>query len=273
MTVKLQHVVLVAAGLLSLQPAVVAFAQEAYLSNVSAGSSASPAGKAAAAESSQSSDRTSPGNLQSGVITQPGKAGGMGDPALGGERHPLYRLTKSDVIDVNFTFSPDYNQSLTIEPDGFVALKGAGTLFAEGLTLPQLQQAVSRAYESFLHQPELTLTLKEFDKPYFLASGEVAKPGKYELRGDLTVNEAVAIAGGFTKLARHSQVVLFRRVSADVAEAHVLDLRKMLDSRDLREDMHLQPGDFIFVPESRISKIRKFVPTNSMSWYMNPFQN
>ncbi len=262
-----------AAGLLSSQPAVVAFAQGAYLSNVSAGSSASPAGKVAAAESSQSSDRTSPGNPLSGVITQPGKAGGMGDPALGGERHPLYRLTKSDVIDVNFTFSPDYNQSLTIQPDGFVALKGAGTLFAEGLTLPQLQQAVSHAYEGFLHQPELTLTLKEFDKPYFLASGEVAKPGKYELRGDLTVNEAVAIAGGFTKQARHSQVVLFRRVSADVAEAHVLDLRKMLDSRDLREDIHLHPGDFIFVPESRISKIRKFVPTNSMSWYMNPFQN
>ena len=196
----------------------------------------------------------------------------MGDPALGGERHPLYRLTKSDVVDLNFTFSPDFNQSLIVQPDGFVALKGAGTVLVEGLTLPQLQQAVSNAYRGFLHQPEVTLTLKEFDKPYFLASGEVSKPGKYELRGDLTVNEAVAIAGGFTQQARHSQVVLFRRVSADVAEAHVLDLKKMLASRDLREDMHLRPGDFIFVPQSRISKIRKFVPTNSMSWYMNPLQ-
>jgi hypothetical protein len=46
----------------------------------------------------------------------------------------------------------------------------------------------------------------------------------------------------------------------------------MLDSRDLSEDLHLQAGDFIFVPQSRISKIRKFVPTNSMSWYMNPLQ-
>jgi polysaccharide export outer membrane protein len=114
--------------------------------------------------------------------------------------------------------------------------------------------------------------LKEFDRPYFLASGEVAKPGKYELRGDLTVNEAVAIAGGFTPQARHSQVVLFRRVSADLAQTHVLDLKKMLNARDLREDMHLQPGDFVFVPQSRISKIRKFVPTNAMSWYMNPLQ-
>jgi polysaccharide export outer membrane protein len=196
----------------------------------------------------------------------------MGDPAFGGERHPLYRLSKSDTVDVNFTFSPDFNQTLTVQPDGFVVLKGAGVLLAEGLTVPEMQQAVAYAYRGLLHEPEVTVTLKDFDKPYFLASGEVGRPGKYELRGDLTVNEAVAIAGGFTQQARHSQVVLFRRISAYVAESHVIDLKKMLDSRDLREDLHLQPGDFIFVPQNRISKIRKYVPTNSMSWYMNPLQ-
>ena len=175
-------------------------------------------------------------------------------------------------MDVNFTFSPDFNQTLTVLPDGFVALKGAGTLLAEGLTVPEMQSAIAKAYRGFLHEPEVTVILKEFDKPYFLASGEVARPGKYELRGDLTVNEAVAIAGGFTQQARHSQVVVFRRISAYVAESHVVDLKKMLNSRDLHEDMHLEPGDFIYVPQSRISKIRKFVPTSSMSWYMNPMQ-
>jgi protein involved in polysaccharide export with SLBB domain len=66
--------------------------------------------------------------------------------------------------------------------------------------------------------------------------------------------------------------VLFRRISAGIAESHVIDLKKMLHSHDLHEDLHLQAGDFIYVPQSRISKIRKFVPTNSMSWYMNPLQ-
>jgi polysaccharide biosynthesis/export protein len=131
---------------------------------------------------------------------------------------------------------------------------------------------VVHAYGSFLHEPEVTVALKDFERPYFLASGEVARPGKYELRGDLTVNEAVAVAGGFTQQARHSQVVLFRRISSDVAEAHLIDLKKMLNSRDLREDWHLRPGDFVYVPQSRISKIRKFVPTSSMNWYLNPLQ-
>ncbi|MFZ0477734.1 MAG: polysaccharide biosynthesis/export family protein [Terriglobales bacterium] len=261
------------AGALILQFAVIAFAQETVPPGNSAfGGSAPPAGKSGSVESSQSPVRDSGAGSGSGAATQSEKADGMGDPAFGGERHPLYRLTKSDVVDLNFTFSPDYNQSLVVQPDGYLVLRGAGTVMAEGLTLPQLQRAVAEAYRGVLRQPEITVALKDFDKPYFLASGEVVKPGKYELRGDVTVNEAIAIAGGFTQQARHSQVVLFRRVSAEVAETHVLDLKKMLDGRDLREDLHLRPGDFVYVPQSRISKIRKFVPTNAMSWYMNPLQ-
>ena len=259
--------------MLILQLAVVAWAQETVPSTaLTFRASASPDGTLAAVESSQSPAGGGSGTSVSGTSTQSEKAGGLGDPAFGGERHPLYRLTKSDIVDVNFTFSPDYNQSLTVQPDGFVVLKGAGTILAEGLTLPELQQAVEDKYSGVLRKPEITLTLKDFDKPYFLASGEVTKPGKYELRGDVTVNEAIAIAGGFTQQARHSQVVLFRRVSAGVAETHVLDLKKMLDAHDLREDLHLRPGDFVFVPQSRITKIRRYVPTNSMSWYMNPLQ-
>ena len=273
MNVLTRHVVLEAVGMLILQLAVVTSAEETVPLPASAPVvSASPTGKLAAAESSQSQDQPGAGVSSNGAITQPGKAGGMGDPAFGGERHPLYRLSKSDTVDVNFTFSPDFNQTLTVMPDGFVALKGAGTLLAEGLTVPQMQQAVAYAYRGFLREPEVTVTLKDFDKPYFLASGEVARPGKYELRGDLTVNEAVAIAGGFTQQARHSQVVVFRRISAYVAESHVIDVKKMLNSHDLHEDLHLRAGDFIFVPQSRISKIRKYVPTNALSWYMNPSQ-
>ena len=131
--------------MLILQLAVVTSAQETVRSPGPAPvSSAPPTGKLVA-ESSQSQDRSGAGGSTNGAITQPGKAGGMGDPAFGGERHPLYRLSKLDAVDLNFTFSPDFNQSLTVQPDGFVALKGAGTLLVEGLTIPQMQQAVADA--------------------------------------------------------------------------------------------------------------------------------
>lgn len=271
MNVFAKQVVLRAAGVLILQLAVISSAQERSVHNSVSGPSAPSASQTAMAESSQR-DQADTNNSANGAVTQPGRAGGLGDPAVGGQRHPLYRLTKSDVIDVNFTFTPEFNQTITVQPDGYLALKGAGTVFAEGLTLPELQQVLSDLYRSFLHEAEINLILKEFDKPYFLASGEVTRPGKYELRGDLTITEAVAIAGGLTQQALHSQVVLFRRVSADMAETHVVNLKKMLGSRDVREDLHLRPGDFIFVPQNRVSKIRKYVPTNAMSWYMNPLQ-
>src|SRR5204862_6370630 len=106
--------------------------------------------------------------------------------------------------------------------------KRTGTVVAERLTVPELQKTITRAYSTSLHDPDIPVTLKDFEKPYFLASGEVSRPGKHELRGDLTVNEAVAMAGGFTQQAKHSQVVLFRRVSLDVAESHLVDVKKML---------------------------------------------
>jgi polysaccharide export outer membrane protein len=269
MKTLLQFVEVVAAGLLTMQLVLACPAQEIAPSAVAV---AEPSRPHTVAGESRSRDGLSTGVPASGETTQPGRADGTGDPALGGERHPLYRLTKSDTVEVSFTFSPEFNQSLTVQPDGFVALRGAGALLAEGLTIPALREAVTRAYAGTLHEPEITVTLKEFERPYILASGEVARPGKYELRGDLTVNEAVAIAGGLTQQARHSQVVLFRRVSPGVAEAQLVDLRKMLNGRDLREDLHLRPGDFVFVPQSRISKIRRYVPTSALSWYLNPLQ-
>ena len=272
MNVLTKHVVLGAVGMLILQLAVVNFAQETPSSPavgvwILCSASRQDRGCGESRRVRTGRDRAVPPAERSH-----NPEGRVAWEILHSEgiRHPLYRLSKSDVVDVNFTFSPDFNQTLTVQPDGFVALKGAGTLLAEGLTIPEMQQAVANAYRGFLHEPEVTVSLKDFEKPYFLASGEVARPGKYELRGDLTVNEAVAIAGGFTQQARHSQVIVFRRISAYVAESHVIDLKKMLDSHDISEDLHLQPGDFIFVPQSRISKIRKYVPTNSMSWYMNP---
>ena len=269
----IQCVLFVAGGLLTCRPSMAAPEQGMTPSPVVAPRPPSPLPQRFTGTGSGENVGTPVAGIPAnGVTNSVGQADGKGDPALGGERHPLYRLTKSDVLDINFTFSPEFNQSLIVQPDGFVALRGAGAVLAEGLSIAELQQVVATAYSRFLHDPEITVTLKDFEKPYFLASGEVTRPGKYELRGDLTVNEALAVAGGLTQQARHSQVVLFRRVSRDVAEAHLIDVKKMLHSRNLREDWHLQPGDFIFVPQSRISKVRKFVPASAMNWYLNPLQ-
>lgn len=270
MNAILRTFVVVAAGLLVQQSVVVAAGQEvapaAVLSSLESPNSSNVPLPAVGSKGNPSLDTQTPLDA---AITKPGRAEGTGDPALGGERHPLYRLHKSDVLEVSFTFSPEYDQTVTIQPDGRISLKHVGSLFVEGLSLPDLTDAVRGACAGTLHDPEVSIALKDFEKPYFIATGEVARPGKYELRSEITVNEAVAMAGGFTKQSKHSQVVLFRRAADDLVEARVLNLKQMLNHRNLSEDMHLRPGDLVYVPQSQISKIQRFMPTSSMGMYMS----
>ena len=208
------------------------------------------------------------------VSTESGGADGARSPALTGERRPLYRLCASDVVEISFNFASEFNQTLTVQPDGFITLKGLeNQMYAQGMTLPELREAVSAAYTTMLHEPEISIVLKEFDRPYFVAGGEVGKPGKYELRGDTTVTEAVAIAGGFTGQAKHSQVVLFRHVSNSTIETRLLNVKAMFGGRNLQEDVHLRPGDMLFVPQNMISKIRRYLPISNlgMYWTQRPF--
>jgi polysaccharide biosynthesis/export protein len=212
------------------------------------------------------------GRDEPAAATKSGAADGALSPALTGVRRPLYRLCKSDVIAISFPFSPEFDQTVSVQPDGYIALKGAKQVTAEGATMPELQEAIEHTYTGMLHDPEVTITLQDFDKPYFIVAGEVNHSGKYELRSDITAAEAVAIAGGLTTRAKHSQVVLFRRVSDDVVESHLLDMKAMMKSRNLAEDIHLRPGDFLFVPQNLISKIKQYLPTSSLSMYASPTQ-
>jgi len=186
------------------------------------------------------------------------------------QRDQRYRLQKSDVIDVRFAYSPEFNQTLTVQPDGFITLDEVGDIKGEEKTLPELSEAIRKAYQGILHDPVVTVSLKDFAKPSFIAAGQVSHPGKYELRSDTTLVEALNIAGGLTDESKHSQVVLFRRASDDMVEARVFNVKQMLRSRDLQEDPHLLPGDLVFVPQNTISKIRRYLPTSSLGAYVTP---
>lgn len=208
---------------------------------------------------------------------KPGGADGLGNPLLGGERHPLYRLRPSDAVEISFTVAPEFNQTLTVQPDGYVMLKDAGMVEVQGLNLQEFSDAVEKAYRGYLHDPQVAVALKDFARPYFIVGGEVGKPGKYELRSDTTVAEAVQIAGGLTQQAKHSQVVLFRRVNDELVETRLLNLKKMMKQRQkqnggLSEDAHLLPGDLVFVPQNSLSKIARFITKPALSMYVSPTQ-
>jgi polysaccharide export outer membrane protein len=189
-------------------------------------------------------------------------------PALA-QRYPRYLLRPSDVLQITFPISPEFDQTIAIQPDGYVSLREVGDLYIAGKTLPELSAALHKLYGNFLNDPIINIEMKDFEKPYFTAGGEFGKPGKYELRGDTTVAEAVAIAGGFTEKAKHSDVLIFRQVPGGWEAAKRLNVKEMIAKGDLGEDIHLRPGDLIYVPKSRMAKIKDIkdlIPTSGMGF-------
>jgi polysaccharide export outer membrane protein len=176
-----------------------------------------------------------------------------------------YQLRPGDSFSIRFPFTPEFNQGdVAVQPDGYVTLAGLGEVSVAGKTLPELRKLIQESYSKIVSLQVITVELKEFEKPYFLVGGEVGHPGKFDLRGDTTVVEAVMMAGGFRDTAKHSQVLLFRRISDQWMEAKKLDLKKMLSAGNLTEDLHLRAGDMIYVPKNAISKIKPFLPVPSV---------
>jgi len=180
-------------------------------------------------------------------------------PALQ-QRHPRYVLQRGDVLLLSFPLTPEMNQTVTIQPDGYVNLQGASSVYARGLTAPELSEAVKRAYAGVLHDPIVSIDVEDFQKPFFSVLGQVGKPGQYELRADISVAEALADAGGLTMSTAKTQIFLFRRTSTDWFEVRKINLKEILHGKEMKEDTMLEAGDMIYVPEKFIANFRKYVP-------------
>jgi polysaccharide export outer membrane protein len=189
----------------------------------------------------------------------PASAHGDGDHAAPTERNPRYRICRSDVLVLSFPLSPELNQKVIVQPDGFISLQNVGYIHVEGLTAAGVVEAVKKAYTGTLHDPIVDVDLADLQKPFFTVLGQVAKPGQYDLRYDITVTQAIAVAGGFAAAGK-TQVFLYRAVSSNWAEVRELKLKDLLNGKNISEDVHLRPGDMIFVPEKAITKFQRYVP-------------
>src|SRR5205814_3090121 len=121
-----------------------------------------------------------------------------------------YRIQPSDVIEVQYRYTPEYNHTAAIQPDGFAALQVVGDVKVAGLTVDEASAAIAHKASERLQNPEVTVTLKEFIKPFFTVAGEVNHPGRFDLRGRVSAVEGIAISGGFKESSKKTTVILLR---------------------------------------------------------------
>jgi polysaccharide biosynthesis/export protein len=184
-----------------------------------------------------------------------------------GSRDARYRIQPNDIVEIQFRYTPEYNYAGTIQPDGYISLQVVGDVKIGGLTLSEACAAVAKQASARLRDPEVNVILKDFVKPHFVVAGEVARPGTFDLRGEVTAVQAIAMSGGFKESSKQTQVVLLRRVNKDYAQVKVLDLKKLMSPSDIREDILMQPDDMLVVPQNRISKLEPYVRVGSTGLY------
>jgi polysaccharide export outer membrane protein len=229
------------------------------------------AGFTAGAGVAQDSPRPEPVSANSTGSTASEVKGASGEPQLQ-SRDSRYAIHPGDSFDINFELSPEFNQTaVAVQPDGFVSLRGVGDVKVDGQSMPELTRTLQTAYGKILHDPIISVIPKDFEKPYFVADGQVGHPGKYDLRGAVTLTQAIAMAGGFTENSKHSQVLLFRRVSDQWLEAKIFNVKKMEKAGKLAEDPFLHPGDMLFVPKNAFSKFSRFIPSSSLGTQIRPY--
>lgn len=196
-------------------------------------------------------------------------AGTRGDDL---HRRPRYTLRAGDVLDLQYRYTPELNQMVTILPDGYINLNLVGDVRVSDLTVEQAHDAIIAKAKERLNDPELNLILKEFQPPYVVVAGEVAKPGTMNLRENTTAMQAILMSGGFSESAQTGQVLLFRKINSDIAEVRVLNLTRLRKKSDLERDIQLQPADILFVPRDKIQRISRYMKLLNIGMYLNPSQ-
>jgi polysaccharide export outer membrane protein len=156
-----------------------------------------------------------------------------------------YRLGPEDVIDVFVWKEPDLSTTVVIRPDGRISLPLANELEASGKTAVQLQQEITEKLRQFISEPVVNVMVKQVNSLKISVLGEVRKPDVYRIKNRVTVLDAIAMAGGFTDLAKTSRVIVLR--NAPTGPQRIKINVKQAVAEESRAPFYLQPLDTVYV--------------------------
>jgi polysaccharide biosynthesis/export protein len=156
-----------------------------------------------------------------------------------------YRIGREDVITVEVWKDPALSAKVPVRPDGNISLPMIGDVAAEGRTAAELKREVAARLTPFVEKPVVGVMVTEVNAARFFVLGEVAHPGAFPVRGQVSVIQALALAGGPTEFANQRAVIVIRDERGKRARYKV-DCREVLAGN--APAIALEPGDTVFVP-------------------------
>lgn len=168
-----------------------------------------------------------------------------------------YKITLTDLLRVDIYQEDDLRTMSRVDSKGNINLPLVSEVHVVGLTISDAQKAVENAYREgrYLRNPQVTINVEAYASREVSIQGEVRSPGRYPLpiETSMTVLELVTRAGGFTDIAKGTDVRV-TRVSLDgKKQVFTIDVDSLLKGKDRANindnSLMLEPGDIVFVPQ------------------------
>ncbi|HEY5743292.1 MAG TPA: polysaccharide biosynthesis/export family protein [Terrimicrobiaceae bacterium] len=167
------------------------------------------------------------------------------------QRDEDYRLSVNDLLDFRIFQEPEFDAVIRVSGDGTAIFPMIGQVQVAGKTIGETTELLRNRYMSgYLTNPQVNLTVRTYALKTFTILGQVQRPGTYQIEGGEPVSllQAVGMAGGYTRIANPSKVIVKRR-EGGVENVYQFNAKKMANS-GADSSFRVMPGDVITVAES-----------------------
>jgi polysaccharide biosynthesis/export protein len=160
-----------------------------------------------------------------------------------------YRIGPLDVLDVSVFKVPDLSKTVQVGDDGQISYPLIGEVPAAGRTTHELERDLAkRLGDKYLRSPQVTVLVREYNSQRITVEGAVKNSGVYAMKGNTSLVQAMAMAGGIDSTIGSGDVVIFRTIDGRRSVARFdIDAVKKGDA----EDPQLQPGDVVVADTSQ----------------------
>jgi polysaccharide export outer membrane protein len=174
-----------------------------------------------------------------------------GPTATTGAVAPLssdYVIGPGDVLQVTVWKNETLSRTVPVRPDGKISMPLLHDIRAAGLTAMQLRDKIAKALAEFMPNPEVAVSVNDVRSMRVSILGEVSKPGVLELRGQTTILEAIAMAGGFGAFASPSKITIIRTDETGKTKRIRFNYNRAIGNGSDEENVILRSGDVVVVP-------------------------
>jgi protein involved in polysaccharide export with SLBB domain len=167
-------------------------------------------------------------------------------------QNPDYKIQPTDVLNIAVFQQPDLTTKARVSADGYISFPLLGKVYVKDLSADEVAQKLKEMLEKdYLVSAQVSVFVEQYHPRQVTVLGEVIKPGKYNMPTEkkITLMEAIALAGGFTKDAALNNTTVLRTENGKekIIKVKVKDITIKGQKQD---DVVLEPGDIVNVPES-----------------------